>query len=178
MSEPALDIPDYRQLAGVAVHITAESLTQGRRIARVGLHAGALLIELPRGDHQAMCPGLLQRPAQPKAKPTRLIDHVHRVACGEQPFDPRHELRRPKAPRRPQRRMIVLRHDDVGLAVDVQPELDHCGLKVSLRAGDRGCGRPFVMNRRFIHKAGELPSSPASFHAIYALQAFNQVKST
>jgi len=40
-----------------------------------------------------------------------------------------------------------------------------------LLTGDRECGRPFVMNDSFNHiVAGELPRSPAPFHAIYALQ--------
>ena len=58
----------------------------------------------------------------------------------------------------------------VALAVDVQPELDRGRVEVSLDSGDRGCGRPFVNNDCFIHRAGELPSSPAFFHDIYALQ--------
>ena len=41
----------------------------------------------------------------------------------------------------------------------------------SLLGGSRGCSGPSVMNGCFLlHKASELPSSPASFHAIYALQ--------
>jgi hypothetical protein len=42
-------------------------------------------------------------------------------------------------------------------------------LILNLVTGDRECGRPFVMNDCSIHKAGELPRSPAPFHAIYAL---------
>ena len=93
------------------------------------------------------------------------------VPLREQPLDPGHELPWREALRRPQRGVIVLRHDHVRLGMNIEPELDHRGLVLSLGAGDRGCGRPFGMNDcLFIHKAGELPSSPAFFHVIYALQ--------
>ena len=118
-----------------------------------------------------MRPSLLQRAAQPKAEATRFIDHMDGVPLREQPLDPGHELPWREALRRPQRGVIVLRNDHVRLGMNIEPELDHRGLAVSLGRGSRGCGRPFVMNDcLFNHTAGELPSSPASFHAIYALQ--------
>lgn len=54
--------------------------------------------------------------------------------------------------------------------MDIHSELDRGRLNLSVVIGARECGRPFVMNDCFIHTAGELPSSPASFHDIYALQ--------
>ena len=117
-------------------------------------------------------PRLLQRAAEPEAEAARLIDDMHRVPSSQQPLDPRHELRRRKPARRSRHRVIVLGDDDINFRVNVQPELDRGEPEASI-----GCGRPFVMNNRFInHKAGELPNSPASFHAIYALQRTGSVR--
>ena len=122
-------------------------------------------------------PRLLQRAAEPEAEAARLIDDMHRVPSSQQPLDPRHELRRRKPARRSRHRVIVLGDDDINFRVNVQPELDRGEPEASIGCGRRGCGRPFVMNNRFInHKAGELPNSPASFHAIYALQRTGSVR--
>ena len=52
--------PDHCQLARVPLKVATESLTQRGGIAGVGLHAGALLVELARGDHVTVRPDLLQ----------------------------------------------------------------------------------------------------------------------
>ena len=59
----------------------------------------------------------------------------------------------------------------VKFGMDIEPELDRGGHVMNLWSGDREGGLPFVSNNGLcIHKARELTSSPASSHAIYALQ--------
>src|SRR5678815_1871537 len=113
---------------------------------------------------------LPQPPAEPEAKAARFIDREDCVPAPAQLLDPGHELLRPQTPRRLRQSVIVLRDHHVKLLVNVYPELDRRGDVLNLVTGDRECGRPFVMNDCSIHKAGELPRSPAPFHAIYALQ--------
>ena len=86
-------------------------------------------------------------------------------------LDPGNELLRPEALRRLGRGVIFLRDDHVTLQVDVHSQLDRgCG-SFKVVTGGRLCSRPFVMNDCFKHTiAGELPRSPAIFHAIQALQ--------
>ena len=54
--------------------------------------------------------------------------------------------------------------------MDVQPELDHRAGESYVWIGGRECGRPFVMNDGFNHRAGKSHSSRASFHAISELE--------
>ena len=162
--------PDDGQLARVPIDVTREPLTERGRVARVGLHPGALLIELPGRDDTAVRPLLLQSAAQAEAKPARLIDDMRRVPLAQQSRDPRHELRRGKPSRWSRHRVVVLGDDDENFRVDVQSELDRCGRRASLGFGSRGCGRPFRMNVCLNHTATELPSPPAFFHDIYAMQ--------
>ena len=49
--------------------------------------------------------------------------------------------------------MIVLRRDHVERAVIVQPELDNRVGDLYVLTGGCECGRPFVMNDCFFHKA-------------------------
>ena len=62
---------------------------------------------------------------------------MHGVSLPQKSFDPRHQLRGRKAPRRPQRRVIILGNHDVGGGVNIQPELDHRRPVASLGAGSR-----------------------------------------
>lgn len=92
------------------------------------------------------------------------------MSAREQALHPRHELLRPEPARRLRRGVVVLRRHDVALLVDVHSELDDRRRDLMLVTGGRNRGHPFAMNNDLFHNTGESPSSPAPFHAIYALQ--------
>ncbi len=160
---------DDREFLAVAGHIAREPLAEHPGVQRIGLHPFALLVELLRRDHVAGRARGRELPAQPEAEAARFIDDEDLMAACQQRPDPRHELRGPQPPRRLGRGVILLRHDDVTLLVNVQPELDRRDRSLILLSGDCLRGHPCGMNNVFLHSAGELPRSPASFHAIYHL---------
>ena len=93
------------------------------------------------------------------------------MSAGEKRFDPRDKLGGPKAPRRLGRGVILLRDDDVAGRVNVETELDRGAQKATAGSGGPGRDRPNAMMMNILfHTKSMLTSSPAAFHAIYALQ--------
>ena len=54
--------------------------------------------------------------------------------------------------------------------MDVETELDRRARKATISSSGPAQGRHCAMKNHLFHKVGELTSSPAPFHAIYALQ--------
>ncbi len=156
---------DDREFFGVPRDVTREPLAEHPGIERVGLHPFSRLVELLRRDDLTRRARRGELPPQPEAKAARFIDDKDRVAAGQQRLHPRPEFVREEPPRRLGRGVPLLRHDNVARLVDVQPELDRRDRSLILVVDVRVRGHPCAMNNAFLHSDGELPRSPATFHA-------------
>src|SRR6266436_1330296 len=116
--------PDHRQFARVPFQVTRQTLTECGRVARIGLHPAALLIEFAWGNDIAVRSGSDQLPVETGPKAARFINHVHSVALAQECLHPWHELLRPQTPRRLGQKMIILRYRHVQPRVHVQTDLD------------------------------------------------------
>ena len=161
---------DDGQRVPVPVEVTPQPQAQRPRIPRVVLDPRAPLIQRLRSHHQAPRTRRLQFPAQRKPQPARLVHHLHRMPRLQKPPHPRHKLRRRKPPRRPRMPVVALRHPDVKSLVHIQSDLDDRPESATHSSRSPKRDRTLVMFDALFHIAGISPSSPASSHAIYALQ--------
>ena len=116
--------PDHRQLPRVAFTVTREPLAQGGRIARIGLHPRALLVEFARRNDITVRPGRHQLPVKAEPEAARFVDYVHLVPSPQQALHQGHKLPGRKAPGRLGQEMIVLRYGHVKPGMDIQSDLD------------------------------------------------------
>lgn len=126
---------DDGQCVAVALHVTIQPQAERARVAPVGLHPAAALIQRLRTDDVTRRSCRTERALQAKAEAAALIDHMHLMTCGEQRADPRHELLRCETPWRSGRGVIVLHHRHVEERMDVESDLDHGTRPVSLNPG-------------------------------------------
>src|SRR5262245_1407092 len=76
--------PDQRQLPSVALHLARQTLTQRRRVARIGLHPAVLCIEFAWSNHITVGSGCNQLSVETEPKAARFINHMHAVAPTKQ----------------------------------------------------------------------------------------------
>ena len=117
--------PNHGQFTRVAFQVTRETLTQRRRVARIGLHPAALFVQFARSNDVALRSGGHQLPVETEPKAARFINHMHAVSLTKQRLHPRHKLIWTEPPRRLGQEMIILRYRHVNTRVHVQTDLDH-----------------------------------------------------
>src|SRR5882724_4648594 len=90
--------PDHRQFARVPFQVTRQTLTQRGRVARIGLHPAALLIQFAWSNDIAVRSGGYQLPVETESKAARFINHMHALPLAQECLHPRHKLARTQPP--------------------------------------------------------------------------------